>query len=526
MMLTLLVQAALRSSLLTLGLWLALRAMRAANRHTEMAVWRLALAASCAMPLLMQWHPLPAATITAPADALRQSLATLPIINVSVQAAPDAVPVKLDWSAAFTAAYATVAALLLARLIVGLWRTWTLSRAAAPVQGTWAGANSVRISNRLRVPVTFGTTIILPEAAAAWSPEQLLAVMTHEAAHVAHADFAVLLVSAVHRAVFWFNPAAWWLHRELCQLAEARSDEAALRSIPNRITYAEILLGIASHAHAVPAGVPMARPVTINRRIGQILRATSPEAPMTPRKYLFVATGVALPAVLAAAIMTQNAPTAAATPSDGAQAAATINPGLLNGYVGTYKLGPADIFTITRSGDHLKAQLTGQPALDIFPESNTNFFYKAVRAQITFLTGADGDATALILHQNGLDTKAARVTEAEAAAATAALSARVAQNTAQPGSEAALRRTIDAQLKGAPDYADMTAKMASAVRAQFTPIHQSMQQLGEVQSVKFQGVTPKGWDLYDVRFTNGDTQWRITLDGKGKIAGMLFQAAP
>src|SRR5262249_15050437 len=51
--------------------------------------------------------------------------------------------------------------------------------------------------------------------------------------------------------------------------------------------------------------------------------------------------------------------------------------------------------------DKLQAQLTGQPSFEVFPESETNFFYKFVDAQLTFVKGTDGKVTELILHQNG-----------------------------------------------------------------------------------------------------------------------------
>jgi hypothetical protein len=64
---------------------------------------------------------------------------------------------------------------------------------------------------------------------------------------------------------------------------------------------------------------------------------------------------------------------------------------------------------ITRDGDHLFVQATGQPKLEIFPESDRDYFLKVVDAQITFVTGSQGQATELILHQNGLDQHAKRV---------------------------------------------------------------------------------------------------------------------
>jgi hypothetical protein len=85
-----------------------------------------------------------------------------------------------------------------------------------------------------------------------------------------------------------------------------------------------------------------------------------------------------------------------------------IDPKTYDAYAGTYQLAPGAVFTVRHDADRLMVQLTGQPFAEIFPESTTNFFYKIVDAQLTFVTNKDGATTALILHQNGLDQMAAR----------------------------------------------------------------------------------------------------------------------
>ena len=56
-----------------------------------------------------------------------------------------------------------------------------------------------------------------------------------------------------------------------------------------------------------------------------------------------------------------------------------------------------------RTGAQLEAQLTGQPAVEIYPKSETRFFYKIVVAEISFEVTADGDVRSLTLHQGGND---------------------------------------------------------------------------------------------------------------------------
>jgi serine-type D-Ala-D-Ala carboxypeptidase/endopeptidase len=85
-----------------------------------------------------------------------------------------------------------------------------------------------------------------------------------------------------------------------------------------------------------------------------------------------------------------------------------VDPKLFDGYVGTYQVTGNVIFTITRDGDHLFTQLTGQPRAEIFPEGDRDYFYKAVDAQITFITDSAGRTNELVLHQNGRDVHAKR----------------------------------------------------------------------------------------------------------------------
>lgn len=77
--------------------------------------------------------------------------------------------------------------------------------------------------------------------------------------------------------------------------------------------------------------------------------------------------------------------------------------------MGRYQLAPNFLLDVSRDGDHLFAQATGQGKAEIFPEAALEFFYKIVDAQITFEKDAQGKATGLILHQNGRDAPAKRV---------------------------------------------------------------------------------------------------------------------
>jgi hypothetical protein len=79
-------------------------------------------------------------------------------------------------------------------------------------------------------------------------------------------------------------------------------------------------------------------------------------------------------------------------------------------YVGR-ALAPTFVMTVTREGEQLFLQATGQPRFQIFAETETRFFLKVVDAQVTFLKDEAGKVVELILHQNGIDQRAKRQEE-------------------------------------------------------------------------------------------------------------------
>ena len=88
-----------------------------------------------------------------------------------------------------------------------------------------------------------------------------------------------------------------------------------------------------------------------------------------------------------------------------------VDPAIYDDYVGRYELAENVVFTVTRQGDGLYVQITGQPRVQVFPESETKYFYRVVDAQITFGRGEDGVVDHLVLHQNDMDQRAGRIAD-------------------------------------------------------------------------------------------------------------------
>ncbi|MBX2946588.1 MAG: serine hydrolase [Cyclobacteriaceae bacterium] len=78
-----------------------------------------------------------------------------------------------------------------------------------------------------------------------------------------------------------------------------------------------------------------------------------------------------------------------------------MNPTDFDVYVGEYELAPTFIIKVWREENNYKAQATGQPPFEIYPESASKFFLKVVDAQIEFNRDDKGVVTSMILHQAG-----------------------------------------------------------------------------------------------------------------------------
>jgi CubicO group peptidase (beta-lactamase class C family) len=82
---------------------------------------------------------------------------------------------------------------------------------------------------------------------------------------------------------------------------------------------------------------------------------------------------------------------------------------ILATYVGEYEVAPNLSFVITLEDDGLHVQPTGQNKAPIFPESETEFFFSVVDAQITFQRDDTGKVTGLVLHQGGQNVPGRKV---------------------------------------------------------------------------------------------------------------------
>lgn len=198
----------------------------------------------------------------------------------------------------------------------------------------------------------------------------------------------------------------------------------------------------------------------------------------------------------------------------------------LDNYVGFYQFNNNAVYTVAREADHLLARLTGQRDVPFHAESPTEFFSDMVDARITFIPDGGEAATSLILHQGGIDYPMPRIDAATARQITSRTEEKVKNQSASPGTEAALRRLIDGLIRGEPNYDEMSPLLAQATRQQLPNLQSGMIELRTVQSVTFLGVGAQGEDVYSVRHENGASHWRIALDSNGTISTAWVTPGP
>jgi beta-lactamase regulating signal transducer with metallopeptidase domain len=320
MMLSLLLDSALRSLLLGMVVWAMLKLARLCDTRTETAIWTAVLVAALSMPILSRYVPALPLTVPRFPDALPESVTALQMLTPYGASSPhggDPSGHALAWlsrhgQTCLLGAYVLGVFGCLTRIATGLLLTVRLYRRAVPVDAAWAKGRNIRASAELKGPVSFAGSILLTADYEEWGAAKRDAVLAHEEAHVARGDFFIQLAALIHCALFWFSPFAWWLQRKLAQIAETASDEAAILRLNDRITYAEILVEVCRCAQQTPLIAGMAKGPLIQQRVEHILSETPNQNLSLPLRVLTVAALATLALAVAAAKAVAVSPMAVA----------------------------------------------------------------------------------------------------------------------------------------------------------------------------------------------------------------------
>jgi bla regulator protein blaR1 len=256
-MITLILSAALKGTLVLAAAWIASVAARKASSDLRHSIW---LGALLAMAVLL--IPVPVAEpsrFTALATGVAQSMDVGRGTTTGIL-----------WSRWALWIWAAGAGLLAMRYVAGLIGLASMTKRSQTLFG------NVRMSDRTSTPLTWGVVrpeILLPAYALDWTEEKRDVAIRHEQAHIARRDWIWQTAGQVMTCVFWFHPLVWLAAAKLRDEAERATDDAVLNSGADAAGYAEQLVEVARRWQAprLAVGVSMVRTPVLENRVHAIL---------------------------------------------------------------------------------------------------------------------------------------------------------------------------------------------------------------------------------------------------------------
>jgi DNA-binding transcriptional MerR regulator len=202
-----------------------------------------------------------------------------------------------------------------------------------------------------------------------------------------------------------------------------------------------------------------------------------------------------------------------------------IDPALLDKYVGHYKSEIGVVWDVTHKGDKLYFKNPKWPVVNFaLFEGEHRFFFPRWPAQISFDVSPAGTVERLTFHSGGFEHVAHRIDDAEAEREAAILANRIKNKIPNPGSAQILRRVIASLQSGEVDLAQFIDSLSAQIQISLSAIVEELSAKGAVKDVAFRGVGPVGGDVYDVKFENENTEWRIGLAPDCKIRFLFWRS--
>ena len=504
-----LVAAALSAAALT-----AERAARVRRRATRW-VWLAALAGSVALPALitsvtlrlpgmLQSGAMPPPIALRDATSIPLSALLINLGDAQPYGTPDRVAalIRAGWlGASWLMLFALLASSLLLHRRKRGWSETTLCGEQVLVAPDTGPAVAGLLQPRIVMP--------------AWllqAPErQQRAVLAHERSHLEAGDPLLIALAVMLLVLMPWNPLLWWQCRRLRRAIEVDCDARVLRGGGDIGEYCETLIQVgqrqASRSGLLPAMCESGS--FLEQRIRLMLMKPKKWAGVSALALLCVSLGMA---VFAA----QVTPPGGAAP--GTDRIVTLTPSVLDRYVGFYRVSPISRVAVTRFGNGLSIDISGQIAapkpFHAVPLGANRFAVQGKPAVARFSMDANGQAMRMVVDMNGrtvLDTP--RIDKAGADRIDAALAARIKAEKPYPGSLKALRLLLSDPDSGV----GMSADLARIRVQQKASREKYLAELGPVQSYTFTGVNRFGNDVYSVVRAHGTETVTLVVGPDGTL---------
>jgi CubicO group peptidase (beta-lactamase class C family) len=202
---------------------------------------------------------------------------------------------------------------------------------------------------------------------------------------------------------------------------------------------------------------------------------------------------------------------------------ATIEPSQFDEYVGAYQSSSGELAVFWRDGTHLESRVWGQPAVEVFPSSTSEYFQKDADVLWAFNVDGKGATFEVKRSESGRDQQLKKLDDHEGQSVleqSIKTEGRVKSQTPAFGGEQALVRSIADLARGDPNYDQMVPEFATAIRQDLAGMRRFFVELGPVQSATFKRVRPGGGDVYGVTFQHGFRDIEILLAPDGRVYSM------
>ena len=329
--LELLTASLIRPVVLAVAAWLILRLFRARHPASRHAVWTAVLIGMVVLPLMTYFAP----HWKLPLLPKQQE----PVTRIQIQQSDHLTETETSDVRLNTAVYTPSQRPAPQTLIVWCYFAGVFAMVIFRLTG-WAllwrvMSKSSRLKARLResseviTPVTVGVlrpSVILPAGWRGWSSNTKRAVLAHEFAHIRRCDTLTSSLTRFAKCIYWVHPLAWWISRQMSELAELSCDAAALQKNGDPGGYSRILLGFAETVNAAGyrtalPGLAIASHSGMSRRIDQVFELAGGNLRRLSRPGTVLAL-MGLPVMCIAAVVGLTAPVAHVL----LQAAAAITP--------------------------------------------------------------------------------------------------------------------------------------------------------------------------------------------------------
>lgn len=244
--------------------------------------------------------------------------------------------------------------------------------------------------------------IVVPRWLMHYPPGVRELVIAHEQGHLEAHDAQLVTIALGLLVCMPWNLPLWWQLRCLRIAVEIDCDARVLRRGYDVSRYGETLITVGERQSAVIAvAAAMAAPRSLlEQRLRNMVRKERPCARV-------IAVALACMGIACAVGAAEISPPNKDDPAKSTSQQSAVDNDSLDRHVGFYQLNDRTVMTITRNGQQLNARMTGQKAEPIYARSESEFSYKD--AEISFITGSDGQTTSLILHKYGVDMPMKRI---------------------------------------------------------------------------------------------------------------------